>query len=268
MDTSAPPPKEVFDASAAGATTTALALRWREHRDLAAREQLFHRFLPLAVKLARRYTNSHEPVEDLVQVASVGLLGAIDRFDPHRGVAFSSFAVPTILGELKRHFRKTGWSVHVPRGAQEMALRVDRAAKALTAQSGSQPGIAQLAEHLQVTVEEVLIGLDAGNAHYSVSLDAPIAQAAGELDTLGESIGREDENYQLVETASSLSAAIAHLPYFERRALALRLENDMTQTAIAQQLGCSQMQVSRLLRRAMDRLRALAEPDSAMSRGS
>jgi RNA polymerase sigma-B factor len=241
--------------------TEELARRWRSHGNRAARDQLFERFLPLARKLAGRYTNPHEPLEDLVQVASVGLLGAIDRFDPDRGVGFPAFAIPTILGELKRYFRNTGWSAHVPRGAQEMALRVDRAIREITSQTGRQPRVEELAEYLEVSAEEVLVGLDAGTAHYSVSLDAPLSNSDDEEPSaLGDSIGSEDERYAVVETRAALMAAVTRLPYLERRALALRLESDMKQTEIAQALNCSQMQVSRLLRRAAATLRDMTDP--------
>jgi RNA polymerase sigma-B factor len=241
--------------------TNALTERWRAHGDRAARDELFARFLPLARKLASRYTNPHEPIEDLVQVASLGLLGAIDRFDANRGVRFPAFAIPTILGELKRYFRNTGWSAHVPRGAQEMALRVDRAASQIIAETGREPRVDELAEYLEVRPEDVLEGLDAGAAHYSISLDAPVANADGEEpDALGDSIGGEDDAYGLVETTASISTAIARLPYMERRALALRLHGDMRQSQIARELGCSQMQVSRLLRRAASNLREMTDP--------
>jgi RNA polymerase sigma-B factor len=247
--------------------TNELALRWRQHGDDAAREELLTRFLPLARKLAGRYANPHEPLEDLVQVATVGLLGAIDRFDPDRGVRFPAFAVPTILGELKRYFRNTGWSVHVPRGAQEMALRVDRAARHIAARSGRHARVEEIAEYLEVTSEDVLTGLDAGTAHYSISLDAPVSAGDGEEpDALGDSIGRDDDRYALVETAAALSAAVARLPYPERRALALRLDEDMKQTEIAKELGCSQMQVSRLLRRAASRLREMTDMEAPARR--
>jgi RNA polymerase sigma-B factor len=242
--------------------TNAPADRWRDQMDWSARDQLFARYLPLARKLASRYANPHEPLEDLVQVASMGLLGAIDRFDPDRGVRFPAFAVPTILGELKRYFRNTGWSVHVPRGAQEMALRVDRASRQITAQTGRHPRVEELAEYLEVTAEDVLSGLDAGTAHYSVSLDAPASGAdEEEPDTLGESLGSDDDRYGLVETTIALSAALGRLPFLERRALELRLQRDMKQTEIADELGCSQMQVSRLLRRAAAKLREMTDPD-------
>lgn len=239
-----------------------LALRWREHRDSKAREELFNRFLPLARKLAGRYSNPHEPLDDLVQVASLGLLGAIDRFDPERGVRFPAFAIPTILGELKRYFRNTGWSVHVPRGAQEMALRVDRASRQIVASSGRHPRVEELAEYLEISAEDVLTGLDAGTAHYSVSLDAPLAPTEGEdPDSLGDTLGEEDESYGLIEATISLSAAVRTLPYLERQALALRLDADMKQSEIAHELGCSQMQVSRLLRRAAAKMRDMTDPD-------
>ncbi len=241
--------------------TAELARRWRECGDQAARQELIERFLPLARKLALRYTNPHEPLEDLVQVASVGLVGAVDRFDPTRGIGFPAFAIPTILGELKRYFRNTGWSAHVPRAAQELALRVDRASRQLTARTGHAPNVHELAQFLELSPEEVLGGLEAGTAHYSVSLDGPAPGTdADEPESLGGSIGQVDQRYRLVDTTVSLSAAASRLPYLERRALVLRLQHDMKQAEIARHLGCSQMQVSRLLRRAASRLRDLTDP--------
>ena len=236
----------------------------REDGNPAAREELARRFAPLARKVALRYVASSEPFDDLLQVANLGLITAIGRFDPGRGNSFASFAVPTILGELKRYFRNTGWSAHVPRGAQEMALRVDRAARQITATSGRHPRVEELAEFLEVTPEDVLTGLDAGAAHYSISLDAPASTSDDEEpDALVESIGRVDDRYGLVETTVALSAALARLPYLERRALQLRLEHDLKQTEIADTLGCSQMQVSRLLRRAASRVRDMTDPNLA-----
>jgi RNA polymerase sigma-B factor len=238
-----------------------LALRWQEHGDRRARDELFEQFRPLARRLAGRYTNPHEPLEDLVQVAYVGLLGAVDRFNPTRGVRFSSFAIPTILGELKRYFRNTGWSAHVPRGAQEMALRVDRASKQLAADTGRTPRVEEIAQYLEVELEVVIAGLDAGSAHYSVSLDAP-APGSGteEPQSLGDGIGSGDEGYALVDAKLSLAAAIARLPHLERRALELRINGALKQTEIAERMGCSQMQVSRLLRRAQAHLRESGDP--------
>ena len=248
--------------AADAARITELALRWQEHADHRAREQLFDQFRPLARKLAGRYSNPHEPLDDLVQVAYIGLLGAVDRYDPRRGVRFPAFAIPTILGELKRYFRNTGWSAHVPRGAQEMALRVERAVRELAAVSGRPPSVPQVAEFLELDVEDVLIGLDAGSAHYSVSLDAPApGTEAEDQQSLGEGLGDGDDGYGLVETKLSLTAAIAQLPHLERRALTLRIDGDLKQTEVAQEMGCSQMQVSRLLRRAATHLRELTDPE-------
>jgi RNA polymerase sigma-B factor len=246
------------DGSMGALSTNELARRWQAQQDEGARQELCDRFLPLACKLASRYRGAREPLEDLVQVASVGLLGAIDRFDPDRGVSFPSFAVPTILGELKRYFRDTGWSLHVPRGAQELALRVDRASREIAARSGRSPRIQELADHLAIGLEDVLIGLDAGTAHHAASLDAPLpGPVADEPQSLLDSLGRPEDGYGLVETTASLAEAINRLPYAERRAFRLRMEGGMKQIEIAQQLGCSQMQVSRLLRRAAARLRDL-----------
>jgi len=240
-----------------------LALRWQEQGDRAARDELFQRFQPLARRLAGRYTNPHEPLEDLVQVAYVGLLGAVDRFDPRRGARFSSFAIPTILGELKRYFRNTGWSAHVPRGAQEMALRVDRASARLAADTGRTPRVAELAEYLEISLEDVIGGLEAGSAHYSVSLDAPApGSTTEEPQSLGDGIGAGDDGYGLVDAKLALSAAMTRLPHLERRALQLRIDGDLKQSEIAERMGCSQMQVSRLLRRAQANLQQLTDPSA------
>jgi RNA polymerase sigma-B factor len=242
--------------------TDELMARWHDDGDRSAREELFERFRPLARKLASRYSNPHEPIEDLVQVAAMGLLGAIDRFDADRGVRFPAFAIPTILGELKRYFRNTGWSVHVPRGAQELALRVDRAVRQIEARQGHRPTVSELAQYLELSQEDVLVGLDAGTAHYSVSLDAPVSSGDDDEqpDTLGDSLGGVDESYGLVEATHSLASALERLPHLERQALTLRLERDLKQTEIAHELGCSQMQVSRLLRRAASRLHDMTDP--------
>jgi RNA polymerase sigma-B factor len=219
-----------------------------------AREELVRRYLPLARKLAARYQNPHEPFEDLVQVANLGLLNALDRYDADRGVPFGAYATPTILGELKRHFRNTGWAAHVPRAAQELAQRVQRAVGDLTEQHGRSPEVAELAQFLELGVEQVLDGLESAQAHYSDSLDAPVAEGVPEATTLGETLGVVDDGYALFETASSLSGGISQLPYLERTALTLRMQGDLKQSEIAKAMGCSQMQVSRLLRRAGDRL--------------
>ena len=270
QDTAAAAPALGARPGSAGPETEALFHRLRHDDDVRAREELVRRFLPLARKLAARYSNPYEPFEDLLQVASIGLLGAIDRFDHTRGVGFPSFAIPTILGELKRYFRSTGWSAHVPRRAQELALQIDRASRQLSARSGRTPTVPELAQYLELSTEDVLVGLDAGRAHYSVSLDAPVLNAddESEPETLGSTIGVEDDHFGLVETSTSVAAALRRLPYIEREALRLRLNEDLKQTEIADRLGCSQMQVSRLLRRAASRVREMTEPELASSRAS
>jgi len=242
-------------------TIDRLFVRWHDDHDRQAREALFERFLPLARGLAHRYHNPHEPLEDLIQVAGVGLLYAIDRFDPDRGIHFSSFAIPTIIGELKRHFRNTAWAVHVSRGSQELALRVEHAVRELSDRGRRPPGPAEIAEFLEIDVADVLIGLDAGSAHFSVSLDAPATKSdVPEPQLLGESFGCDEEGYDLVDVTLSLATAIVRLPCREQTVLRLRTERDLKQSEIADTIGCSQMQVSRLLRAATERLRQQIEP--------
>jgi RNA polymerase sigma-B factor len=244
--------------------TDALVTRWREHGDRQARDELVERFMPLARRLAGRY-RGQEPLEDLVQVAAVGLMCAVNRFDPDRGVAFATYAIPTILGEIKRYFRNTGWAVHVPRGSQEMALRVNDATQQITTRSGRQPRVQELAEYLEVSTEDILLGLDAGTAHYASSLDAPVAANTDfdEPQALIDTVADAKDSYGLVEMTASLREAIKRLPYLERRALSLRLERDIKQSEIAAELGCSQMQVSRLLRRAAARVREMIDPPAS-----
>jgi RNA polymerase sigma-B factor len=224
------------------------------------------RHLGLARRLAARYRNPREPFDDLVQVASLGLVKAVERFDPERGHPFIAFAAPTILGELKRHFRDTSWAVHVARGPLELALRVQAGAETLVRRDGRSPSVPELAAHLALTPEQVLDGLEAAGAHYADSLDAPARIADGDdpaATTMLEQIGREDAGYDDVELDSSLSATLRRLPREERQALTLRLRDDLKQSEVAEILGCSQMHVSRLLRRAGDRLRAELDPDLA-----
>jgi len=238
-----------------------LFVRWQKDGDQRAREELVDRFLPLARKLARRYAGAREPFEDLIQVASLGLVKAIDRFDAHRGTAFSSFAVPTILGELKRYFRDLGWSVHVPRGAQEQALKVEEAQQEMAAKTGRPPSVQELAEYLELPMDDVLDALETASAHHATSLDTPRDEAEGEGGTLADAFGEEDERYELVDASVTISSAARHLSARERSVLVLRFVNDMTQTQIADEIGVSQMQVSRILRRAVARLRELTEAE-------
>ena len=215
--------------------------------------------MPLARKLARRYAGAREPLDDLLQVASLGLVKAVDRFDAERGTAFSSFAVPTILGELKRYFRDLGWSVHVPRGAQEQALKVEEAQQTLTSKTGRPPSVQELAEYLEMSIEDVLDALETGSAHHPTSLDAPREDADGESGSLADAFGQEDERYALIDASVTIAASAHELSARERHVLALRFVQDMTQTQIADEIGVSQMQVSRILRRALARLREMTE---------
>lgn len=234
-----------------------LFVRWQRFGDRRARVELVERFLPLARNLARRYAGAREPFEDLLQVASLGLVKAIDRFDTERGPAFSSFAVPTILGELKRYFRDLGWSVHVPRGAQEQALKVQEAQERLTSRTGRPPSVSQLAEYLELAIDDVLDALEAAAAHHAASLDAPREDGEEDSGTLVDTFGHEDPNYELIDDTVTISAAAQQLAPRERRVLSLRFAQGMTQTQIAARIGVSQMQVSRILRRALANLREL-----------
>jgi RNA polymerase sigma-B factor len=233
--------------------------RWQRHRDQAARAILVERYLPLARNLARRYVRSSEPFEDLMQVASLGLVKALDRFDTERGYRFAAFAVPTILGELRRYFRDSAWSIHVPRGAQERALEVESAAEQLTADSGRAPTVQQIAEYLELGVEEVLASMQVSQAYSTLSLDAPRRANEDDQESYGDSIGSEDERFELIEADVVVSEALRHLPARERRILHLRFVEDLTQSEIAARIGLSQMQISRLLRRSLEQVRRYAE---------
>jgi len=236
--------------------------RWQQHGDRAAREALVQHFMPLARSLARRYGHSAEPFEDLLQVASLGLLKALDRFDPSRGNPFASFAVPTILGEMRRHFRDTAWAVHVPRRVQERALQVREAQVRLTTARGGAPTVPQLAEYLELDTDEVLEALSAALAYEAVSLDSPYPGADEDAEPCGEALGQEDARYELVELDATVVAALRHLSMRERMILRLRFVDELTQTEIASRMGISQMQVSRLLRHALAELRNLAHASS------
>lgn len=238
-------------------STPALFRRHRRTSDQESRDALVRRFLPLAHRLARRFARSSEPEEDLRQVASIALIKAVERYDPDRGTSFAAFAVPTIVGELKRHFRDTTWSLHVPRRAQEQGLAIEQAVEALTNSHGRTPTVAEIADHLQISTEAVLDGLLAANAYQTLSLDAPhkLHDDEDREDTLGETLGAEDDRYGLVEDDVTLAGVLRTLPERERLMLHLRFVEDMTQTEIAQRVGVSQMQVSRLLRESIARLR-------------
>jgi RNA polymerase sigma-B factor len=233
----------------------------RYHRtgDPLAREELIRRCLPLARTLAGRYARAGESLEDLVQVANIGLIKAVDRFDPTRGIAFSSFAVPSILGELKRHFRDHGWAARVPRPLQERVLKVNGCTERLASRLGRAPKPREVAAETGLTVEEVLEALEAGTAFDSMSLDAPLSRGEEEPGaTYADSVGAIDDRLELIEYRSVVAATIRALPPREREVLVLRFAEDMTQSEIAARVGISQMHVSRLIRRSLERLQAVA----------
>jgi RNA polymerase sigma-B factor len=238
-----------------------LRLLERYHRkdDKAARDALVERFLPLARQLARRYERQDEPLDDLLQVASMGLVKAIDRFDPSRGTAFSSFAVPTILGELKRYFRDVGWAVHVPRGMQERALEVNRAVSELSRTLSRSPTPAEIAEFTELALEEVLEAMEAATAYDSVSLEAPRSNGDGNGDgdagEVVDRLGGEDPGYELAEYSATIAPQLRALPERDRRVLHMRFVEDLTQSEIAERIGVSQMHVSRLIRKALEQVR-------------
>ena len=234
-----------------------LLARYHESGDLEARDQLVVRFMPLARQLAARYRHAGEPLEDLVQVACVGLIKAVDRYDPERGSGFTRYAVPTMLGEIKRHFRDRGWSVHVPRATQELVLKVGEALGALPAKLGRSPTPRDVAAAVNAPVEDVLEAMEAATAYEAASLDAPRPGSGEEQSwTLAESLSEEEPGFERVEIGETLRGTLEALPARERLILRLRFEEDMTQAEIAELVGVSQMHVSRLLRRSLDRLSA------------
>ena len=231
-----------------------------ESRDPKLRDELIEAHLGLAEYLARRFGNRGEPLDDLVQVASVGLLKAVDRFDPERAVEFSTYATHTIVGELKRHFRDKGWAVRAPRRMQELYLRLGKVIGTLSQELGRSPTIQELAAEVQVSEEEVLEALEAGQAYRFASLDAP-SPGDEDGDTMSSHLGSEDPGMVDAEHRASLSPLISKLPEREQTILHLRFFEGLTQSEIASRLGISQMHVSRLLARSLAQLRAAAEEE-------
>jgi RNA polymerase sigma-B factor len=239
-------------------TERLLLVRYHVEGDLGAREELVERFLPLARDLALRYSYTDEPYDDLLQVASLGLIKAIDRFEPGRGTKFTSYAAPTILGELKRHFRDKGWSLHVPRDLQERTLAVTRESEVLSKQLGRSPSVREVAAALGCTTEEVLEAQEAAASYEAASLDAPAARDDDESASLVDLLGGEDPSYELVDDRQAIASTWKALPEVEREVLELRFLHDLTQREIGERIGYSQMHVSRLLRRALTRLETAA----------
>jgi RNA polymerase sigma-B factor len=233
-----------------------LLRRYHEQGDLAAREQLIEQYMSLVRSLARRYSYRGEQLEDLVQIGAIGLIKAIDRFDVNRGVELTTYATPNIIGEIKRHFRDRGWAVRVPRGLQELNIQLSRVIEELTVQNGRSPTIPELAKAASVTDEEVLEALESGRAYSSLSLSAGSGgnDDDRELDPL-ESLGAEEHQYEVSEDRAVLEPGFRVLDERERKILHLRFFEGLTQSQIAQQVGISQMHVSRLIRRSLEKIR-------------
>jgi RNA polymerase sigma-B factor len=240
---------------------------WLNSGDTNARTALIERFMPLARSLARRYQRSGEPLEDLVQVASVALVKAIDRYDPARGYAFSSFAVPTIAGELKRYFRDHSWTVRPPRDLQEITLRVETALTRLTQQLDRSPTTQELATAAGLDDEQVLEALQARRGRSAISLQTPQGDASDAM-TLGDTIGSEDPDIERAEQRAALDDLLKTVPSRAREMVRLRFEEDLTQAEIGAIFGVSQMQVSRILRQTIEQLRKVADEAEMLLPGS
>jgi RNA polymerase sigma-B factor len=238
----------------------ALFERYRGRRDPVDLEMLVERFRPLARALARRYQRTGEPFDDLFQVACLGLVKAIDRFDLSRDVAFSSYAVPTILGEIRRYLRDRTWSVRVPRGLQELALRVDKHVVELSSDLQRQPTVAEIAHAAAATEEQVLEALQASGAYRATSLQTPRGTEDEAADTLGDTLASTEPGFGLAEDRATLAQLLRAVTPREREVLRLRFEEELTQRQIGRRIGVSQMQTSRIIRHSIARLRTAAQP--------
>jgi RNA polymerase sigma-B factor len=244
-----------------------LLRRYHENGDLQAREQLIEQYMSLVRSLARRYSYRGEQLEDLVQIGAIGLIKAIDRFDLERGVELTTYATPNIIGEIKRHFRDKGWSVRVPRGLQELNVQLSRLVEQLTVQLARSPTIPELAKAAGVEEEEVLEALESGRAYTSLSLS--VGGGGGDDDDLDplESLGTEEHQYEVSEDRAVLAPGFKALDERERKILQLRFFEGLTQSQIAQQVGISQMHVSRLIRRSLEKIReTIAEDEESLAR--
>jgi RNA polymerase sigma-B factor len=237
-------------------TESTLFDRWRRRGDERAHAELVNRHMPLVRQLARRYAYTSEPLDDLVQVGSVGLLHALSRYDARVGSSFKAYAIPTILGELRRHFRDAAWSVHLPRSLQERTRSVQVGVTSLQATLGRSPTISEIAERIGATSEQVIEAMEARLAYRVESLDAPAEP--GDERAQWRSAGEVDAGFDTAEQSAFLSRALRALPERERALVRLRFEEDLSQSEIGRQLGISQMHVSRLLRRALARMEAIA----------
>jgi RNA polymerase sigma-B factor len=239
----------------------ALLVSYHRDGDRDARERALVELMPLVRALASRYAGRGEPLEDLVQVGALGLVKAVDRFDVDRGVEFSSYAVPTIVGEIRRHFRDKAWAMHVPRRIKELSVRLSRVLDELTTELGRSPTVAELAEAAGAEEEEVIDALDSAHAYSTRSLHAPFEE--GGDDSLAEKLGEEESGYRDVEDGSIIATGLDALDDRERRIVELRFFDEMTQSQIAAEVGISQMHVSRLLRRALVKMRGRIEEVSS-----
>ncbi len=247
-----------------------LLRKYHEEGDLQAREKLIEQYMSLVRSLARRYSYRGEQLDDLVQIGAIGLIKAIDRFDLDRGVELTTYATPNIIGEIKRHFRDKGWSVRVPRGLQELNVQLSRLVESLTVQLGRSPTIPELAKAAGVEEEAVLEALESGRAYSSLSLSTGSGGGDGEddLDPM-DSIGTEEHQFEVSEDRAVLAPGFAVLDERERKILQLRFFDGLTQSQIAQQVGISQMHVSRLIRRSLEKIRnEIAADETTTSSGT
>jgi RNA polymerase sigma-B factor len=232
----------------------ALLRRYHEAGDASARELLVQRHLPLVRSLARRYAGRGEALDDIEQVGAIGLIKAIDRYELERDVALTTYATPNVVGEIKRHFRDKGWAIRVPRALQELNAKMSTTIEVLTTKYGRSPTIAEIAQHLEASSEQVLEALEAGSAYAPASLSVGPTEDS-ELDPM-ETIGTMDAEFERADERASLEPALASLPEREREILRMRFEDGLTQTQIAERVGISQMHVSRLIRKSIDRMRS------------
>lgn len=245
--------------------TRELFRRFKEEGDMDAREKLVMSHLNLVRFIANKFKNRGEPIDDLIQVGYLGLLKAIDRFDPSRGLEFTTFATPTIMGEIKRHFRDKGWSVRVPRRLQELSAKVNQATDTLTSQLQRSPTIAEIADYLDATVDEVLEAMESSSAYSSVSLEAPSGADDDDTPSVIDRYATEDSDLAFTDDRIVIEEALASFSPRERDVIEMRFLKGMTQIEIAEKLGISQVQVSRLLRRTLKKIQDKIDPEGVMT---
>lgn len=245
--------------------TRELFRRFKEEGDMDAREKLVMSHLNLVRFIANKFKNRGEPIDDLIQVGYLGLLKAIDRFDPSRGLEFTTFATPTIMGEIKRHFRDKGWSVRVPRRLQELSAKVNQATDTLTSQLQRSPTIAEIADYLDATVDEVLEAMESSSAYSSVSLEAPSGADDDDTPSVIDRHATEDSDLAFTDDRIIIEEALASFSPRERDVIEMRFLKGMTQIEIAEKLGISQVQVSRLLRRTLKKIQDKIDPEGVMT---